>query len=369
MRELSLKVNNKEKLSSIWIGRSLISSVGSLIDLTQYSKVVVVGDSGAEDSVSSTIGSLKEQGLCEGHESCLMLKGGEACKSLDRLRDVWEFFVGQRLDRKAAVLAVGGGAITDLVGFAAATYMRGIDFYAVPTTLLSQVDASVGGKSGINFAGAKNILGSISQPRAVIIDVDTLGTLSEREHRSGFAEIVKHGLIVDRAYYDHVTSRHHKDWSLDELVEIIYRSCQIKAQVVAADETEQGPRKNLNFGHTLGHAIEAWALGGGMTSGEILTHGEAISIGMHGAASISFAKGLISYEDVNEIRDAFRRVGLPTNLPEPIAFNSIKALLSKDKKTIKGQTRWILLSAIGNAICNQQVDEEIVLNVWEMLNK
>lgn len=368
MRELSLKVSRQEQLSSIWVGRSLIGSITSLIDLNQYSKIIIVGDSGAGASVSSAIKSFQEKGLSVGLESCLMLSGGEACKSLEHLAQVWEFFVRQRLDRKAAVLAVGGGAITDLVGFAAATYMRGIDFYAVPTTLLSQVDASIGGKSGINFAGTKNILGSISQPRAVIIDVDTLGTLSERERRSGFAEIVKHGLIADRSYYEYVTSRHHLEWSLDELVEIIYRSCQIKAQVVAADETEQGPRKNLNFGHTLGHAIEAWSLGGGVTSGEVLTHGEAIAIGMHAAAMISFEQGLISKDEVENIREALKRVGLPIYLPEPVAFETLKSHLSRDKKNLNGQARWTLLGEVGHAIFNQQVDEEVVLRVFKGLS-
>ncbi len=354
MQELSIKVSRHDRSSKIFVGRSLVDSIVELTDLSQYSKVVVVGDAGASKSVASTLHALERRGLATDQKNSLTLTGGEACKSFEYLKQVWEFFVSQRLDRKSAVIGVGGGALTDLVGFAAATYLRGVAFIAVPTTLLAQVDASVGGKSGINFGGAKNILGSTCQPKAVIIDIDTLATLPERERRSGFAEIVKHGLIADRAYFEKVTSRHHTAWSADELVEIIHRSCEIKAGIVEADETEQGLRKILNFGHTLGHALEAWALAGGMGAGEVLTHGEAISIGMHAAAVISQKRGLITEEELEEVRNGLERVGLPVQLTKPVEEETIRELVQRDKKAVRGQVRWVLLRGIGEAVADQE---------------
>lgn len=351
MRTLSVNVARLDARSPVWVGRGLIASIGTLADLSHYTQVVVVADPGATATVTTVMSTL---GLAP--DRCLILTGGESCKSTDNLYRVWEFCLRHRLDRRSLIIGIGGGALTDLVGFAAATFMRGIAFIAIPTTLLAQVDASIGGKSGINFGGVKNILGAIRQPTGVIIDIDTLSTLSERDRRSGFAEIVKHGLIADKAYFDRVTSREHTAWSADELVDIVYRSCEIKRDVVESDESEQGPRKNLNFGHTLGHAIEALAL----AEGTPLTHGEAVAIGMHAAALISNRAGLLSDRDLDTTISGITRVGLPIHIPAAMEATKLQRLLELDKKNVGGRTRWTLLRAIGEATFNHEVADSLI---------
>jgi 3-dehydroquinate synthase len=272
---------------------------------------------------------------------------------------VWEFFAEQKLDRRSLVITIGGGATSDLVGCAAGTYMRGISFLHVPTTLLSQVDASIGGKAGINFQGVKNLLGTIGQPIGVVIDIDTLVTLPEREVRSGFAEIVKHGLIADRSYFDTVTSQVCTSWSPDEMVSIVRRSCEIKRAVVESDETERGPRKILNFGHSIGHAVESFAL----THSPALTHGEAISIGMLGEAYISHRIGKISAADLATIDQGLQAAGLPTRLPYAFPTSELRTLITRDKKNIGGKVKWTLLEGIGSAVFDIIIPEELILEV------
>ena len=250
MRSLTINVARIQSSSPLWVGRGLLERLPTLIALERYSSVVVVADSGASAALKRLTETLKTP-----NARILVLEGGERMKDSTGLQGVWEFFVAQRLDRRSLVITLGGGALSDLVGFAAATYMRGIAFMHLPTTLLAQVDASIGGKSGINFMGVKNLLGSIMQPIGIVVDIDTLATLPARELRSGFAEIIKHGLIADADYFERVTARAYSAHSPDQLVDIILRSCEIKKDIVEADETEQGVRKTLNFGHTIGHAI------------------------------------------------------------------------------------------------------------------
>jgi len=323
----------------------------SLVDVRDYTRVVIISDTSASSITTSLQTALK---LPE--DNILHIEGGESCKQIRALERLWDFFVSTRLDRRSLVFAVGGGAISDLVGFAAATYMRGIACVPVPTTLLAQVDASIGGKSGINWGGAKNILGAIRQPVGIIVDIDTLGSLSPRDLCSGFAEIVKHGLIADRSYFEHVTTRAFSDWSADELVDIVFRSCEIKRDVVEADESEQGMRKALNFGHTLGHAIEGLAIAHGVS----LTHGESVSIGMRAASYLSYRMGTLPEEDLLAIVRCISKVGLPTQLPSRMDETKLLELMSYDKKSIGGKTRWTLLNGIGHAIFDQQVDPSLI---------
>jgi 3-dehydroquinate synthase len=276
---------------------------------------------------------------------------------------VWEFLSNRRLDRRSLVIAVGGGAITDLVGFAAATYMRGISFVAVPTTLLAQVDASIGGKTGLNLASVKNVVGVIRQPDGVIIDTDTLSTLPERELRSGFAEIVKHGLIADRVYFDYVTSRSFSAWSADELVDVVFRSCEIKRAIVESDERESGARKSLNFGHTLGHAIEALAL----KSDAPLTHGEAVAIGMRAATFLSREVGTCSAHDLERVIAGLAAVGLPTTLATPQNQGDLFQLIALDKKNVRGESRWTLLNGLGACVWDRPIASELVLQAITLI--
>ena len=351
MRTLSVASATENSDSSIWVGRGLASRAAELLNLTKYSSVAVVSDRGAQATTQRVAASLKIS-----DDRILELPGGEACKSVETLGRVWEFLINCRLDRRSLVIAIGGGAITDLVGFAAATYMRGVSYVAIPTTLLAQVDASIGGKTGINLGGIKNVVGVIRQPTGVIIDIDTLSTLPERELRSGFAEIVKHGLIADKAYFDRVASRPCVNWSGDELVEIVFRSCEIKCATVQADERESGERKSLNFGHTLGHAIEAIALQRQMT----ITHGEAVAIGMHAATFLSCAMGMCTAADLDHVVKGLITVGLPIRLSTPQNHGELLKLIALDKKNIRGESRWTLLTGIGTCVWNRPISEELV---------
>jgi 3-dehydroquinate synthase len=351
VRTLSVASAAENSHSSIWVGQGLVSRAAELLDLAQYSSVVVVSDRGARAATQQVADSLNLSA-----DRILELPGGEVCKSVETLGRVWEFLIDSRLDRRSLVIAIGGGAITDLVGFAAATYMRGVSYVAIPTTLLAQVDASIGGKTGINLGGIKNVVGVIRQPIGVIIDTDTLGTLPERELRSGFAEIVKHGLIADRDYFDRVVSRPFTHWSGDELVEIVFRSCQIKRATVQADERESGERKSLNFGHTLGHAIEAIALKREMA----ITHGEAVAIGMHAATFLSCAMGTCPAADLERVVKGLITVGLPIRLSTSQNQGDLLQLIAVDKKNVGGESRWTLLTGLGACVWDRPVSEELV---------
>lgn len=358
MKHVSVSIPENSSKSAIWVGRGLVSKIAELLDVTQYSSVALIADSGASPVAENVVASLKLSG-----ERVLTLPGGEPSKSVDTLARVWEFLSGCRLDRRSLILAVGGGAITDLAGFATATYMRGVSFAAIPTTLLAQVDASIGGKTGINLAGIKNVVGVIRQPTAVIIDTGTLSTLPQRELRSGFAEIVKHGLIADRSYFERVTSRAFSSWSEDELVDILFRSCEIKRLTVESDERESGARKSLNFGHTLGHAIEALAL----RDGTPITHGEAVSIGMRAATFISRAVGSCSASDLEVVIRGLTAVGLPTRLSTPQDPEKLLELMALDKKSVRGESRWTLLTGLGTCAWDMPVREDIVRQAIDVI--
>jgi 3-dehydroquinate synthase len=352
MITLDVNVARTESHSPLWVGRGVIEQLPQLVSLSKYSTVVVVADAGASKAKERVCATLSIP-----PSRVRLLKGGEAQKDVDHLVHLWEFFLEQKLDRRSLVVTVGGGATSDLVGFAAGTYMRGIAFLHIPSTLLAQVDASVGGKAGMNFHGIKNLLGSIAQPVGIVIDIDALQTLPERELRSGFAEVVKHGLIADRAYFEKATSRDCVYWTPDEMVELIHRSVEIKKAVVESDETEQGPRKALNFGHSIGHAIESFAL----VHGPALTHGEAISIGMYGESYISRRAGKISAADLTSIDAGLKAAGLPTRLSRAIPIPELRALIAKDKKNVSGQIKWTLLEQIGSAIFDIVVPEELIV--------
>ncbi len=351
VRNLNVSVPSSESLSPLWVGSGIIPSLTRLLKTERFSQVLVVGDQGASGVVESVVRPLEIDS-----KRILLIRGGEECKSLDYLEKLWDFFATSKLDRSGLVIGVGGGSLSDLVGFAAATYMRGVAFAAVPTTLLAQVDAGIGGKSGINFNGVKNVVGAIAQPIGIIIDLDTLKSLPAREIRSGFAEIVKHGLISDRSYFEMVTSRHCSQWEQHDLLEIVFRSCQIKAEIVGQDATEKGIRKALNFGHSLGHAIEAYSLDASIP----LTHGECVAIGMNAACFISVKVGLLSLESQRICAEGISRAGLPLSVPTVIATDKLLDLLTLDKKNVAGVTRWSLLSEIGSVVVNQHVPTEIV---------
>jgi 3-dehydroquinate synthase len=272
------------------------------------------------------------------------LPDGEARKNWESLNRILDALLENRCERSTTVIALGGGVIGDLAGFAAAVFLRGVPFIQVPTTLLAQVDSSVGGKTGINHPLGKNMIGAFYQPKMVLADTDTLATLPARELAAGLAEVVKYGLVLDRAFFDWLEANMERLTARDEqaLTYAIRRSCELKAEVVAGDERESGARALLNLGHTFGHAIEA-----GLSYGTWL-HGEAVASGTVMAARLSHAMGMLDDADVARISALLQRAGLPVEAPA-LGADTYLDLMGMDKKVEGGKLRLILLRAIGQA--------------------
>jgi 3-dehydroquinate synthase len=265
---------------------------------------------------------------------------GEGSKMLDTVEGIYERFFSCGLDRTSFVAGVGGGIVCDVAGFAASTYLRGLPFGFVPTTLLAQVDAGIGGKNGVNYRGYKNLIGTFNQPRFVLCDYGLLATLPDRELRNGFAEIIKHAVIADASLFSFLEDRLEGVLALDAGVieKVIYDSISIKAGIVSADETEKGERRKLNFGHTFGHALES-------TAG--LKHGEAISVGMVMAARLSEVRGMLKKDDVERIERMLDNAGLPLGVA--MDKDLIMEAMEKDKKRAGEEINFVLLEGIGAA--------------------
>jgi 3-dehydroquinate synthase len=285
----------------------------------------------------------------------VLIDDGEQAKSWQVLDRVMDALLAARLGRDSLIVALGGGVVGDLAGFAAAVYQRGIPFIQAPTTLLAQVDSSVGGKTAINHARGKNMVGAFHQPLAVIADVATLDTLPDRELRAGVAEVIKHGFILDPAFVVWLEANIEKLLARERaaLEHAVRRSCELKAQVVAADERETGLRALLNFGHTFGHAIEA-----GAGYGEWL-HGEAVGTGMLMAAELSARAGTLRREDAERVKALIARAGLPLRGPK-LAIERYLELIQVDKKAAAGKVRFVLLDGIGRATLRGDLDERLV---------
>jgi 3-dehydroquinate synthase len=274
-----------------------------------------------------------------------ILPDGEQHKTLQTAGWVFDALVARKMNRDAAVLALGGGVVGDIAGFAAACYQRGIGYVQLPTTLLAQVDSSVGGKTGVNHPGGKNLIGAFYQPLGVIADTDTLATLPDRELRAGLAEVIKYGCVWDPLLFDWLDHNMPKLLArdVDALTYAIARSCEIKATVVAKDEREQNLRAILNFGHTFGHAIEA------ATAYEVYLHGEAVALGMLIAANFSRKAGLIDGAIHERVRNILGKAGLPTEAPR-VGAARMQELMQMDKKVLGGTVRLVLLEKLGRAI-------------------
>jgi 3-dehydroquinate synthase len=285
----------------------------------------------------------------------IILPDGEAFKTWEVLQKIFDGLLENSADRKTTLLALGGGVIGDMTGFAAACYMRGIKFIQVPTTLLSQVDSSVGGKTGINHPLGKNMVGAFHQPQAVIADLDTLKTLPAEELAAGLAEVIKHGAIADAEFLSWIEKNQDALNKCDPaaMEHAVCRSCEIKSQVVAQDEKEGGIRAILNFGHTFGHAIEA-----GMGYGAWL-HGQAVGCGMVMAADLSVRVGLLSEAEASRLKKIIEALHLPTQPPK-LGVDRFMELMSVDKKAEGGEVRYILLNGLGQAKI-QTVDDDLVI--------
>lgn len=354
MKILSITFSKKHTQYPILIGTGILSQIEEHIDLDAYSRIAVITDTTVAKHHLATVKDALSQPVTE-----IVLPPGEKHKTIDTVHQIWNALLEHRFDRKSLVINLGGGVIGDMGGFAAATYMRGIDFIQIPTTLLAQVDASIGGKVGINFGEVKNTIGAFQQPRAVVIEMAFLKTLPERERNAGFAEILKHGLIRDAGLFKQLTHKPPNEYTNDELSAIISRSCEIKADLVQTDETEFGSRKLLNFGHTIGHAIEALS----HETHHPLLHGEAIAIGMVGEAKLSEEMGFIDSDDLKTIEQAVQTVGLPTRA-NGYDVQKIQDKMQADKKSSFGQIKWTLLKGIGegdyNITCGDRLVEKAV---------
>jgi 3-dehydroquinate synthase len=285
----------------------------------------------------------------------IVVPDGEQAKGWETLQRVFDALLAARCGRDTLLVALGGGVVGDLAGFAAAVYQRGIDFVQVPTTLLAQVDSSVGGKTAINHPRGKNMIGAFHQPRAVVADLATLDTLPERELRAGLAEVIKHGLALDADFFQWLEQNIDRLLARDRgaLAHAVRRSCELKAAIVAADEREAGARALLNLGHTFGHAIEA-----GTGYGTWL-HGEAVAAGMVMAAELSLNMKLLEKGDVARVRSLVSRAGLPVKAPA-LRPEELLALMAGDKKAAKGSTRFVVLDRLGAASLRAGVEESAV---------
>ncbi|MBD8525594.1 3-dehydroquinate synthase [Pseudomarimonas arenosa] len=300
-------------------------------------------------------------GLADLVVECCVIPAGEREKNLDRFGQLMHMLAAMKASRDVTLIALGGGVIGDLTGFAAACWMRGVRFIQIPTTLLAMVDSSVGGKTAVDLPQGKNLVGAFHQPATVLIDTDTLATLPAREVRAGLAEVVKYGAIFDAEFFAWLEQHAESLLALDPgvIAEAIARSCQHKAEVVARDETEQGDRALLNFGHTFGHAIETADGYGG------LLHGEAVAVGMLLAADLSAHLGLATQAEFERLGQLLQCLQLPTRVPDGLQASELLRHMRLDKKNVSGQIRLILWRALGQAFVAPGVEETEILRCLE----
>ena len=338
----------------VWIGWGLLDGLGETISgLMSPGAVYVISDEGVYRPARRAQVSLEKAGV---PTHLFLVPPGEASKSLDTARHIYEWLAGRRAERGHLVLAVGGGVAGDLAGFVAATYLRGMPFGLVPTTVLAMMDAAIGGKTAVDLPQGKNLVGAFHQPSFVVGDVQTLEGLPKREFVSGWAEAIKHGLILDERLLASLEENTDAVLSLDPetTVDLVRRSVAIKAGVVSRDERETlGVRVLLNYGHTIGHAVEA------ATDYDRYLHGEAVSIGMMAAAFISNGLGILSEAEVDRQRAVLQGFGLPTSF-EGVDLEAVKAATGVDKKISGGKLRWVLLDGIGHAVTRTDVPPSLV---------
>ena len=337
----------------VFVGSKIINALSNRLNTLGTGKTVYLL---SDENVYRHYGQRVESILTEREYrvASYTIPAGEGSKTLETAIGIYDWLTGQRAERGHAIVTLGGGVVGDLGGYVAATYLRGMPFIQVPTTLLAMVDASIGGKTAVNRPAAKNLVGSFYQPHMVLMDVDLLKTLGHRELTEGWAEVVKHALIRDRALLDEMERDVEALTGLDSRVtaRIVAASVAIKADVVSQDERESGVRAILNYGHTIGHGLENAAGYGG------LLHGEAVAIGMMGAARISQRMGLLRADEVERQRVILERFGLPTRSPA-VAVDAVRAAMALDKKVQNKRQRWVLLNGLGQAVVRDDVPPEV----------
>lgn len=338
----------------IIIRQGLLADVGLDLKKRAIAKryVVVSDDSVADLYAETVIASLLDADL---PVELVTFPAGEASKHLATVGTLSSRLAQIGIDRKDALIALGGGVCGDITGFLAAVYMRGIPFVQIPTTLLAQVDSSVGGKTGVDIPEGKNLVGAFYQPRCVYIDSTVLRTLPRPELLNGIAEVIKYSVIRDAVFFDYLAMKRQQilDLELPILEEVISRCCQIKADVVAADERESDLRRILNFGHTIGHAVEA-------ASDFAIAHGSAVSIGMAAVCDIAVRKGMLPERTGSAIKELAASFGLPVKIPQDLAPESLKSYLRTDKKAVAGRPFFVLPTDIGSVVITDDVSEQLI---------
>ena len=338
-------------IKHIFFQDEAVHSLNELISLKNYSAIFILVD---ENTNTNCLNYFLAQIQFSKTIEILEVESGEINKNIYTVIELWQILSDYKADRHALMLNLGGGVITDLGGFVASTYKRGIDFIQIPTTLLAMIDAAIGGKNGIDLGYLKNQIGTINQPNMVLIFPEFLNTLSKREWRSGLAEMLKHGLIYDINHWEKLKSL--ASMSVDDLTDLIKDSSEIKLKIISQDPNEMGLRKILNFGHTLGHAIESYALEN--QNIDSLLHGEAIAIGMILEAHLSYQNNFISLNDFNQINDVLLNYFEKPSFE--IIYEDLEIYMLNDKKNRDGVIKFVLLKQIGEAVFDQAISKEMI---------
>ena len=351
----SINVRTPSGDYEVLIGSKLLGSY-NFKWLVQNRQILIVKDSMVPNEILETLrNALSNSQPME--IKILEIETNEKTKSFEGLLPIFEVLNTNKFNRDCLLIGLGGGITTDMVGFVAASYLRGVDLIQIPTTLLSQVDAAIGGKTGINFAGSKNNIGAFYQPKLVLMDIDCLKSLSKSDFTDGIAEIIKHSLIADKNLFTKLENifSNNNELSDEDLIQIVYESSLIKAFVVSNDEKEKGDRALLNFGHTYGHAFEA------IQSLEGFSHGQAVGLGMICASHLSFLLKKISSEEFERVKNLIKSAGLPHELPENFDVNDFIEAMSRDKKILDKKLRFITLRGLGSAEITEDPPEDLVL--------
>ncbi len=351
-----IRVELGDRSYSIYIGSGNLDEIGERLSRFEFSpKIAIVSNPTVFDLYGKRVkGSLVKEGF---EVSEVIIPDGEQYKNLDQVHSILTELLKLKFDRRSAVLALGGGVIGDIACFAASIYMRGIACVQVPTTLLSQVDSSVGGKTGVNHELGKNMIGTFYQPSLVWIDTEVLNTLPKREVMAGMAEVIKYGVIRDRELFRYLSEKKDAliDLSDEYLSHVIKRSCQIKVEIVSEDERESGVRAILNFGHTVGHALET------LTGYVKYLHGEAVAIGMCYETELARIEGITDPQTVPEVCEVIRSFELPIQIPADLDSSSIIDAMQLDKKTISGSLRFVLPESIGSVHIKKDISRDNII--------
>lgn len=361
----TININLGERSYPIYIGRNNLDMVGELMKQKGLNgKAACI----TNPTVGKLYGNraLDSLGKAGFEVFRIDIPDGEGYKSLEWLSHIYDKLIEYKMERQSPIVALGGGVVGDIAGFAAATYLRGVPYIQVPTTLLSQVDSSVGGKTGVNHPKGKNLIGAFYQPKMALLDVDVLKTLGERDIKAGLAEVIKYGIIRDAGFFSFLEENYADVLKLgDGLLHVVKVSCGIKARVVEEDEREAGIRSILNFGHTFGHAVET------VTDYKELRHGEAVAIGMAAAARMSFKLGLCSKDVCERIEGLLAKVDLPIKLSAiryPLSAHDLSKAMEMDKKAAGGKIKFVMVEDIGKVIFKQMGISDFPIDLSEILN-